>query len=212
MGSTQSSQNGKLPHLSEATVWGPCGFSSGGNWKAGRRGELWLWVNADGWGRQLKGITSKALGAEEQTWCGPASAGGRRGGRQHAELLGMLTIMIASANPGVSRPAPHREETGYYLPPTGSDVLPRWANQRGDRGHFLRVAAALGKTAKTEDGEIAPGGGGYTGGIGIWTQCAVSRESSYCWGESQDFGVCEARQSQGEPGLCCPRDRSCTHR
>lgn len=28
-----------------------------------------LRVNADGWGRQLKGITGKALGAEEQTLC-----------------------------------------------------------------------------------------------------------------------------------------------
>lgn len=52
---------------------------------------------------------------------------------------GMLTIMISDANPGISPPAPPHWETGYHQPPMGINILPRTANQRGDRGHFLRV-------------------------------------------------------------------------
>lgn len=48
----------------------------------------------------------------------------------------------------------------------------------GDRGHFLRVAAGTRESSKTEDGEIAPGGGGFTAAVGIWMQRAVSCESS----------------------------------
>lgn len=71
-----------------------------------------------------RGITSKAFGAEEQTLRGPASAGGRRGSRPERELRGMLTIMTASTNPGVSHPALPHKETGYCRPPTASDILP----------------------------------------------------------------------------------------
>lgn len=59
--------------------------------------------------------------------------------RRSARGGGMLTIMISDANPGISPPAPPHWETGYHQPPMGINILPRTANQRGDRGHFLRV-------------------------------------------------------------------------
>lgn len=70
---------------------------------------------------------------------------------QDEEVRGMLTIMISDANPGISSPAPPHSETGYYLPPTGSNILPWTANQRGDRGHFPRVIPALKNTRRKKE-------------------------------------------------------------
>lgn len=190
--STQSSQNRTLPQaVPDRCVRAMCVFQRR-EMESRAAGVPRLWVNTDGWGRQLKGITSKALGAEEQTLCRSANCWRWRGSRQDEELDGMLTIMIASANPGMSRPPLPHSETGYYLPPTGSDILPHTANQRGDRGHFLRAVPVLEKHQNGRRGDCTRWRGVFLVELGFSCRVRfVTRGLSVRW-----IGVCEARQSQ----------------
>lgn len=135
-------------------VWGVCTISSARKWKAGRGGRGGGYRGSElmqmGGAGSSRGITSKAFGAEEQTLCRSTNCWrpGVAAGMKKWEGGGMLTIMISDANPGISPPAPPHEETGYYQPTTGSNILSRTANQRGDRGHFRRVTSAHKNTRK----------------------------------------------------------------
>lgn len=89
----------------------------------------------------------------------------------------MLTIMISDANPGISPPAPPHEETGYYQPPTGSNILSRTANQRGDRGSLPKGHVGTQKhQEENRKGEMEVAPGGEDAGM----QCVVSHKGREC--------------------------------